>query len=101
MKVKTIEKLLKAKFDEVVVKYYLDIFNKNNQTNGYIYDADKELDSPKHNFCKEDAGRVKIIFESAGVAKEKGLDEDLVHELGDTIEVKTDEGEKYRPIFMS
>lgn len=92
-----------------VARYYLDIFNKANDENGKIVDGQNWLLS-KNNFTKEeienigevDKSRIKIFFSSKGVAKEKGLeDEATIHELGDTIEVKDDEGEKYRPIYLS
>lgn len=83
-----------------VADYYLKQFNEKNGTNGYLYDYDVESEKRKDQSRAEE-GRVKIIFESSGVAKEKGLDENEIHELGDTIEVKEDDGEKYRPVYMS
>ncbi len=87
-----------------VAEYYLKIFNEKNKTNGYILDCDthnKEQSKFEIPDYKEE-GRVQIMFDSTGTAKEIGLqDESEIHELGDTIEVKDDEGEKYRPIYLS
>lgn len=92
-----------------VAKYYLDIFNQKNSECGKLIDGrgykinksgfdDKEIEE----IGDVDEKRVKIYFKNVGVAKESGLaDEAEIHELGDTIEVKNDEGEKYRPIYIS
>ncbi len=87
-----------------VATYYLNIFNENNKTKGYVFDWDshnKEQNQFKvPDFAEE--YRVKLMFDSTGSAKEIGLqDESEIHELGDTIEIKDDKGEKYRPIYIS
>lgn len=87
-----------------VAKYYLNVFNEKNKTSGYVFDWDKH-NKEQNQFKVPDLVeefRVKIMFDSMGSAKEVGLqDESEIHELGDTIEVKDDEGEKYRPIYIS
>jgi len=86
-----------------VSEYYLNIFNKNNSTSGYILDCDiynKEQEKQEKPDFKEE-GRIKIMFDSVGVQKEKGLDTENIHELGDTIEIKEDDGAKYRPVYLS
>jgi len=87
-----------------VAKYYLNVFNEKNKTSGYVLDWDKH-NKEQNQFKVPDLVeefRVKIMFDSMGSAKEVGLqDESEIHELGDTIEVKDDEGEKYRPIYIS
>lgn len=81
-----------------VTKYYLDIFNEKNQTSGKIIDGDSFEGEQVYKLTKD---RVYILFESYGVMKEKGLQEEDIHNLGDTIEIKDVEGEKYRPVFLS
>jgi hypothetical protein len=92
-----------------VSNYYLKIFNEKNHEQGKLIDGyGYKID--KKNFSDEeieeigdiDEKRVKIYFKSKGVAKEIGLeDEAEIHELGDTIEVRKDEGEPYRPVYIS
>jgi hypothetical protein len=94
-----------------VANYYLNIFNTNNNTSGELIDGDKfEKYGQEKRFTEEqlkefselDKGRVLIYFSSTGVAKEEGLEDKAdIHELGDTIQVKDDKGEKYRPIYLS
>lgn len=90
---------------KAVAKYYVDIFNKSNDRDGYVLDgAEISIDNPLRQggaAMNMTPDRIKIIFDSEGVAKENGLDTDDIHELGDTIEMKQDEGIKYRPVYMS
>ncbi len=87
-----------------VANYYLKIFNEKNVEKGYVFDW-KSHNKEQEKYSTPDfieEYRVKIMFDSKGSAKEKGLeDEAEIHELGDTIEVKSEEGEKYRPIYLS
>lgn len=88
-----------------VAEYYVKIFNDTNSTDGYVLDGAVQNERN----IGEDGGaalnmtpdRIKIVFDSDGVAKENGIHTDEIHELGDTIEIKDDEGEKYRPVFLS
>lgn len=84
---------------KAVSEYYLKIFNEKNQTRGFVLDGD-DKDSRNIEYNNSE-GRIKIIFDSVGEAKEKGLEPEQIHELGDTIEVKAIEGELYRPIYLS
>ena len=88
--------------------YFLKIFNEKNGTSGKLVDGMNWKITQK-NFTDEQLeeigdvqeNRIKIFFSSVGVGKEIGLDADEIHELGDTIEIKNDEGELYRPVYIS
>lgn len=89
---------------KAVAEYYVKIFNQNNATDGYVLDG--AVINPNNPMQQGGAAlnmtpdRIKIVFDGNNAVKETGLDEQ-VHELGNTIEVKKDNGIPYRPIFMS
>lgn len=94
-----------------VAEYYVKQFNELNGDDGWV------LDGEVYNKEKDNTGeykgmkglnltpdRVKIIFESKGVAKEHGLidDDDIIESLPDSPESpEVSEKPKYRPVFMS
>lgn len=92
-----------------VANYYLTIFNAKNNESGILINGEG-WEIKKKQFSEEeleeigsiDKKRVKIYFKSKGTAKERGLEEESeIHELGDTIEINKDDGDPYRPIYIS
>lgn len=93
---------------KAVAEYYVKLFNDSNGGEGYVLDgAVKKEVNPDYkggvamNMTQD---RIKIIFESSGVGKEKGSisDEDELEEWPDgKPEVDPETKPKYRPIYLS
>lgn len=93
---------------KAVAEYYVKVWNESNDDNGYVLDGavKNELnpDSKGGAALNMTPDRIKIIFESAGVAKEEGAIEDSAEiEEGPEgkPEVAEDTKPKYRPIYLS
>lgn len=98
---------------KAVAEYYVKQWNDANGDNGYVLDGATIADLESHNKVRAEGGgvalnmtadRVKIIFESNGVAKEEGAisDADEIEEWPDgKAEVDPESKPKYRPIYLS
>lgn len=88
---------------KAVAEYYMAKFNKENGTDGYVLDGavpnKRNLNSSGGVALNMTPDRVKIIFESDGVAKEHGAEQSDA--IDGEIITKDDGKEKYRPVFMS
>lgn len=91
---------------KAVAEYYVEIFNKRNDTDGYVLDGavtnernEKSEGGAAMNMTPD---RIKIVFDSDGVAKEAGFLNP--HELGERQEGEGEDlpkGDPYRPVYMS
>lgn len=93
---------------KAVSEYYVKIFNDLNHSDGYVLDGAVENERNKDEkggvALNMTPDRIKIIFESSGVAKEKGAisDEDELEDWPDGKPVADPESKpKYRPIYLS
>lgn len=96
-----------------VAKYYVDVFNKNNDLKtkkGVLACTPEVREETVDNIKGESEERVVIYIKSAGVAgedqKEYGYFENMSEEATkdfaeSAIKEVAEEGEKYRPVFMS
>lgn len=98
---------------KAVAEYYVKQWNTAHNDDGYVLDGANIGDIDHHNKVRAEGGgvalnmtpeRVKIIFESNGVAKEEGAisDADEIEEWPDgKPEVDPESKPKYRPIYLS
>lgn len=98
---------------KAVAEYYVAKFNEAHGDCGWVLDGANIEDMEKHNkYCAEGGGvalnmsedRIKIIFNSKGVAKEEGAlqDADEIEEWPDvTPDVPEESKPKYRPVYLS
>src|SRR6478736_5635062 len=98
---------------KAVAEYYVKQWNEANHDDGYVLDGANIADIEHHNKVRAEGGgvalnmtadRIKIIFESNGVAKEEGAisDADEIEEWPDGKPVVEEESKpKYRPIYLS
>lgn len=91
-----------------VANYYVDIWNKSHNDSGYVLDGAEPNERNKNSkggvALNMTPDRVKIIFESSGVAKEDGaVDDDAELEDWPDAEpaVSEESKPKYRPIYIS
>jgi len=92
---------------KAVAEYYVKQFNDKNNEDGYVLDGaipnERNENSEGGAALNMTPDRIKIVFDSNGVAKEKGFLG--AHELGERMENQNedtaDTGEKYRPIYLS
>lgn len=92
-----------------VANYYVEVFNKANNTSGHVLDGANMSNNVGGVGLNMTPDRVKIFFKSEGVvtANEENLDiENNPEEVKQIAEVlneaiKSDNKEKYRPVFMS
>jgi hypothetical protein len=93
---------------KAVAEYYVRLFNEAHHDNGYVLDGAVENgNNPEQRggvAMNMTPDRIKIIFESSGVAKEEGAIDDEV-ELEQwpdgKPEVSEDTKPKYRPVYLS
>lgn len=98
---------------KAVAEYYVKQWNDANDDDGYVLDGASIEDIEHHNKVRAEGGgvalnmtadRIKIIFQSNGVAKEEGAisDTDEIEEWPDgKPEVDPESKPKYRPIYLS
>ncbi len=91
---------------KAVAEYYVNIFNLANKETGYVldgasYDTSRWAGGVALNMTPD---RIKIVFESKGIAKEENAitDEELIEEFPDgRPKVEEESKPRYRPIFIS
>lgn len=93
---------------KAVAEYYVSVWNVANNDNGYVLDgAVENKNNPESRggvALNMTPDRIKIIFDSDGVAKENGAidDENEIEEWPDgKPEVSEESKPKYRPIYLS
>jgi len=89
---------------KAVAEYYVKQFNDKNDEDGYVLDgAIPNVNSEGGAALNMTPDRIKIIFDSNGIAKEKGFLG--AHELGERMENQNEDSadinEEYRPIYLS
>jgi hypothetical protein len=92
---------------KAVAEYYVMQFNSANGADGYVLDGDipnpRNIDQLGGAALNMTPDRIKIVFDSSGVAKEKGfLDPHEEGERSDAAEqIADDNKRKYRPVYLS
>jgi len=92
---------------KAVAEYYVKQFNDKNDEDGYVLDGaipnERNVNSEGGAALNMTPDRIKIIFDSNGIAKEKGFLG--AHELGERMENQNEDSadinEEYRPIYLS
>jgi hypothetical protein len=92
---------------KAVAEYYVTVFNEANGDDGYVLDGavpnERNMNREGGAALNMTPGRIKIIFDSNGVGKEKGIadDEDIAEYL-EMPPIQDDNSKpKYRPIYIS
>lgn len=93
---------------KAVAEYYVRLWNEANSDDGYVLDGavpnERNADNKGGAALNMTPDRIKIIFESSGIAKEDGAIEDAneIEEWSDGKPVVPEESQpKFRPIYLS